>query len=146
MVMGLYPEAVFDILVNLTRLHLGGAIAGGRQFISWIHDQDFVRAVEFLIERNDIHGPVNLAAPNPLTQREFMATLRAAFGKRAGLPASRWMVEIGAAFMKTDTELILKSRRVVPKRLIDAGFLFEFPNWDSAAVDLVQRGFAGRAK
>jgi uncharacterized protein len=146
MVMGLYPEAVFDILVNLTRLHLGGAIAGGRQFISWIHEQDFVRAVEFLIERNDIHGPVNLAAPNPLTQREFMATLRAAFGKRVGLPASRWMVEIGSAFMKTDTELILKSRRVVPKRLIDAGFLFEFPNWDSAAVDLVQRGFAGRAK
>jgi len=145
-VMGIYPEAVFDILVNLTRLHLGGAIAGGRQFISWIHEQDFVRAVDFLIEGNNIHGPVNLAAPYPLPQREFMATLRAALGKRLGLPASKWMVEIGAALMKTDTELILKSRRVVPKRLIDAGFLFEFPNWDSAALDLVRRGFAGRAK
>jgi len=145
-VMGIYPEAVFDILVNLTRLHLGGAIAGGRQFISWIHEQDFVRAVDFLIEGNNIHGPVNLAAPYPLRQREFMATLRAALGKRLGLPASKWMVEIGAALMKTDTELILKSRRVVPKRLIDAGFLFEFPNWDSAALDLVRRGFAGRAK
>src|SRR5215475_8781841 len=145
-VMGIYPEAVFDILVNLTRLHLGGAIAGGRQFISWIHEQDFVRAVDFLIEGNNIHGPVNLAAPYPLPQREFMATLRAALGKRLGLPASKWMVEIGASLMKTDTELILKSRRVVPKRLIDAGFLFEFPNWDSAALDLVRRGFAGRAK
>jgi uncharacterized protein (TIGR01777 family) len=145
-VMGIYPEAVFDILVNLTRLHLGGAIAGGRQFISWIHEQDFVRAVDFLIEGNNIHGPVNLAAPYPLRQREFMATLRSALGKRLGLPASKWMVEIGAALMKTDTELILKSRRVVPKRLIDAGFLFEFPNWDSAALDLVRRGFAGRAK
>jgi NAD dependent epimerase/dehydratase family enzyme len=89
---------------------------------------------------------VNLAAPNPLPQREFMATLRAAFGKRVGFPASKWMVEIGAAFMKTDTELILKSRRVVPKRLVDAGFFFKFPTWDSAAVDLVQREFAGRAR
>jgi uncharacterized protein (TIGR01777 family) len=137
MVMGHYPGGVFDVLCGLTRLYLGGPIAGGRQFVSWIHHRDFVRAVEFLIEREDIHGPVNLCAPNPLSQREFMSILRAGLQKRVGLPASKWMVEIGAAFMKTDTELILKSRRVVPARLLEAGFKFDFPNWEAAAADLV---------
>jgi uncharacterized protein (TIGR01777 family) len=140
MVMGVYPGGVFDVLVGLTRQYLGGSIAGGRQFVSWIHQQDFVHAIEFLIRRDDIHGPVNLAAPSPVTQREFMATLRRALQKRVGLPATRWMVEIGAAFMKTDTELILKSRRVTPKRLLDAGFSFEFATWESAAAELVNRG------
>jgi uncharacterized protein (TIGR01777 family) len=144
MVMGLYPGGVFDVLVGLTRRYLGGRIAGGRQFVSWIHEHDFVRAVEFLIRRDDIDGPVNLAAPNPVTQREFMATLRTALRRRVGLPASKWMVEIGAAFMKTDTELILKSRRVIPRRLLDAGFCFGFPSWESAAPDLVVRGFLDR--
>ena len=140
MVMGVYPGGVFDVLVGLTRQYLGGSIAGGRQFVSWIHQHDFVRAVEFLIRRDDIQGPVNLAAPNPVTQREFMATLRRALRKRVGLPATKWMVAIGAVFMKTDTELILKSRRVTPKRLLDAGFSFEFATWESAAADLVNRG------
>jgi uncharacterized protein len=140
MVMGVYSGGVFDVLVGLTRQYLGGPIAGGRQFVSWIHQRDFVRAIEFLIRRDDIQGPVNLAAPNPVTQREFMATLRRALRKRVGLPATKWMVEIGAAFMKTDTELILKSRRVTPKRLLDAGFSFEFATWESAATELVNRG------
>jgi uncharacterized protein (TIGR01777 family) len=139
MVMGIYPGGVFDVLAGLTRLYLGGSIAGGRQFVSWIHQYDFVRAIEFLIGRVDIEGPVNLAAPDPVTQREFMATLRRALRKRVGLPATRWMVELGAVFMKTDTELILKSRRVTPKRLLDAGFSFEFANWESAATELVNR-------
>lgn len=139
MVMGVYPGGVFDVLVGLTRQCLGGSIAGGRQFVSWIHQHDFVRALEFLIRRDDIQGPVNLAAPNPVTQREFMATLRRALQKRVGIPATKWMVEIGAVFMKTDTELILKSRRVTPKRLLDAGFSFEFATWESAAADLVNR-------
>jgi uncharacterized protein (TIGR01777 family) len=139
MVMGVYPDGVFNVLAGLTRQYLGGSIAGGRQFVSWLHQDDFVRAVEFLIRRNDIHGPVNLAAPNPVTQREFMATLRRALGQRVGLPATKWMVEIGAVLMKTDTELILKSRRVIPKRLLDAGFSFDFETWESAAADLVNR-------
>jgi uncharacterized protein len=140
MVMGVYPGGVFDVLVGLTRQYLGGSIAGGRQFVSWIHQRDFVRAIQFLISRDDIQGPVNLVAPNPVTQREFMATLRRAARKRVGLPATKWMVEIGAAFMKTDTELILKSRRVIPKRLLDAGFSFEFATWGAAAAELVNRG------
>lgn len=140
MVMGHYPGGVFDVLSGMTRLYLGGPIAGGRQFVSWIHQRDFVRAVEFLIERDDIQGPVNLCAPNPIRQREFMAILRTALRKRVGLPASKWMVELGAVFMKTDTELILKSRRVVPMRLLDAGFRFDFPDWQGAAADLVNDG------
>ena len=135
---------IFDVLLGLTRRGLGGTIAGGRQWMSWIHGRDFVRAVSLLIERADISGPVNLAAPNPLPQREFMAALRAAWGRRVGLPATRWMAEIGAFFLRTDTELVLKSRRVVPGRLLDAGFTFEFPEWPAAAADLVARWRAAR--
>ncbi len=133
----------FGILLGLTRLGLGGPIAGGRQFVSWIHDRDFVRAVEFLLQRDDFEGPVNLASPSPLPQRDFMAALRAAWGTRFGLPATRWMFEIAAFIHRTETELILKSRRVVPRRLLEAGFSFEFPGWPGAARDLVARRRAG---
>jgi uncharacterized protein (TIGR01777 family) len=140
MVMGRYPGGVFRVLDQLTRLHLGGAISGGRQFVSWIHERDFARSVEFLMDRDDVRGPVNLTAPTPVSQAELMATLRTVRGKRLGLPASKWMVEIGAALLHTDTELILKSRRVVPKRLLDAGFKFDFETWEAAATDLVRGG------
>ncbi|HMF39677.1 MAG TPA: TIGR01777 family oxidoreductase [Polyangia bacterium] len=128
---------IFDVLLGLVRRGLGGTIAGGRQWMSWIHERDFVRAVALLIARDDISGPINLAAPNPLPQREFMAALRAAWGTRIGLPATAWMTSIGAFFLRTETELVFKSRRVVPGRLLDAGFAFEFPTWPAAAADLV---------
>jgi uncharacterized protein (TIGR01777 family) len=127
---------VFDVLIGLVRRGLGGASGDGRQFVSWIHEHDFVRAVRFLIEHNEIAGPVNLASPNPLPNADFMRALRDAWGVRVGLPAPRWMLEIGAVFMRTETELILKSRRVVPRRLLNAGFAFEFPQWPAAAQDL----------
>ena len=130
---------IFDVLLGLTRMGLGGPVGGGRQFVSWIHDLDFARAVELLVERDDLSGPINLAAPHPLPQREFMAALRAAWGARLGLPATRWMAEIGAFFLRTDTELLLKSRRVAPSRLVEAGFHFEFPDWPAAAHDLIER-------
>ncbi len=130
---------IFDVLVGLTRKRLGGAIAGGRQYLSWIHDRDFARAIDLLIERDHLDGPVNLAAPSPLPQREFMAALRAALDVGLGLPATAWMAEIGAFFLRTDTELTLKSRRVVPGRLLAEGFVFEHPTWPTAAVDLVAR-------
>jgi hypothetical protein len=107
--------------------------------MSWIHGRDFVRAVALLIERDDISGPVNVAAPNPLPQREFMAALRAAWGTRVGLPVTKWMAALGAVFLHTETELTFKSRRVVPGRLRDAGFTFEHPDWPAAAADLVAR-------
>ena len=144
MVMSPDRGGVFDVLLGLTRAGLGGPIAGGRQFVSWIHDRDFTRAVDLLIERDDIEGPVNLAAPNPIPQRDFMAALRAAWGRRIGMPATKWMVGIGAFFLRTDPELTLKSRRVVPGRLLGAGFSFEFPAWPDAARDLVERRRAAK--
>ncbi|GAA4953512.1 TIGR01777 family oxidoreductase [Actinoplanes utahensis] len=139
MVMSPDRGGVFNVLSRLTRLGLGGPVAGGRQFVSWIHEHDFVRAVEFLIDRDDLAGAVNLAAPAPLPHREFMRDLRAASRMPVGLPATRHMAEIGAFVLRTDTELLLKSRRVVPGRLLDAGFTFEHPRWRSAAADLAAR-------
>jgi uncharacterized protein (TIGR01777 family) len=134
------PEAgsVFSVLSGLTRKHLGGAIAGGRQFVSWIHEADFVSAIHFLIA-HDLSGPINLTSPNPLPQRDFMRALAGAWNKRVEVPAAKWMVELGAFFLRTDTELILKSRRVIPTRLVEAGFRFQFSDWPAAAKDLSDR-------
>jgi uncharacterized protein len=145
MVMSPDRGGVFDVLSRLARLGLGGPVAGGRQYVSWIHDQDFVRAVGFLIERDDLAGAVNLAAPGPLPQREFGRELRSAWRMPVGLPATGWMAEIGAFAMRSDTELLLKSRRVVPRRLTDAGFTFDHPRWRTAATDLVSRRRAATA-
>jgi len=142
MVMGPLPGGPFHLLARLCAFGLGGPLAGGAQYMSWIHEVDFVRAVTFLLERPDLSGPFNLAAPNPLPQRDFMAALRAASGQRLALPATKWMLEIGSFFLRTETELILKSRRVVPTRLLEAGFRFEFPEWSAAARDLVGRRVA----
>lgn len=130
---------IFDTLLGLVRRGLGGTCGDGRQYVSWIHERDFVRALEFLIARDDLAGAVNLAAPEPLPNREFMRVLRAAWGARIGLPAARWMLELGAIFLRTETELILKSRRVVPTRLLASGFSFEFPRWPDAARELCGR-------
>lgn len=146
MVMSPDRGGVFDYLLWLARLGLGGPVAGGAQYVSWIHDRDFVRAVEFLIRREDISGAVNLAAPGPLPQREFMRALRAAWGMPVGLPATRWMAGIGAWALRSDTELLLKSRRVVPGRLRDAGFTFDQGAWPEAAADLVGRARRERAR
>ncbi|MFJ8091379.1 TIGR01777 family oxidoreductase [Streptomyces griseofuscus] len=139
MVMSPDPGGVFAVLSGLTRLGLGGPVAGGAQYVSWIHEHDFVRAVEFLVDREDLSGPVNLAAPHPLPQRAFMRALRSAWGVPMGLPATRWMAEAGAFALRSDTELLLKSRRVVPGRLTEAGFAFQYPQWPRAADELVRR-------
>ncbi|NRQ39353.1 TIGR01777 family protein [Nonomuraea sp. NN258] len=144
MVMSPDRGGVFDVLLRLTRLGLGGPVGGGAQYVSWIHESDLVRAVEFLIGRDDLSGPVNLAAPDPVPQRTFMRALRAAWGVPVGLPATRWMAELGAFALRSDTELLLKSRRVVPGRLLDAGFAFDHPQWPDAATDLVRRTRLGR--
>jgi NAD dependent epimerase/dehydratase family enzyme len=130
---------VFDYLSWIARLGLGGPVAGGRQYVSWIHGDDFLRAVQFLLDRDDLDGAVNIAAPEPVLQRDLMRSLRSAWGRRWGLPATRLMAEAGALALRTDTELLLKSRRVVPGRLLDAGFTFSHPAWDGAARDLVRQ-------
>ncbi|WP_127360699.1 TIGR01777 family oxidoreductase [Actinacidiphila soli] len=139
MVMSPDRGGVFDVLLGLARLGLGGPVAGGKQYVSWIHEHDFVRAVVFLAGRDDLSGPVNLAAPAPLPHRTFVRALRAAWGVPVGLPATKWMAELGAFALRSDTELLLKSRRVVPGRLLEAGFVFDHPQWPEAVDDLVRR-------
>ena len=129
----------FAVLLSLVRFGLGGAQGNGRQFVSWIHELDFARAVEFLVTRDDIEGPVNVAAPHPLPNRDFMATLRETLSIPNGLPAPAPLLELAAVFLRTESELVLKSRRVVPGRLLDAGFQFQFPTWPEAAEDLAYR-------
>lgn len=135
---------IFDTLVALVRRGLGGPAGSGRQYVSWIHETDFVESLLWIVAHKDLDGPVNLAAPEPLPQARFMSDLRRAFGIPMGLPATAWMLEIGAVFMKTETELILKSRRVVPGRLLAQGFRFRYPTWPEAAADLSRRWREGR--
>jgi NAD dependent epimerase/dehydratase family enzyme len=114
-------------------------MAGGRQFVSWIHQEDFCRAVEWILEHPELRGPVNVVAPNPLTNREMMAVFRHVSGRPFGLPAARWMLEIGAWVMRTETELMIKSRRVVPAKLLAAGFPFHFPTFQGALEEIERR-------
>ena len=146
--MTLSPDhgGIFDALLGLARRGLGGSAGDGRQFISWVHHEDFVAAVRWLIERDDIDGVVNVASPNPLPNVQFMRLLREAYGASFGLSATDWMLEIGAIFMRTETELILKSRRVVPARLLEHGFTFKYPEWSAAARDLCHRWKSDHAR
>lgn len=144
-VMCIDPGGAFAALLWLTRFGLGGRQGDGKQYVSWIHERDFVRAVLWLIEHGEIAGPVNLAAPNPLPNAEFMRGLRRGWGMPIGLPAANWMLEVGAFFMRTETELLLKSRRVVPTRLSKAGFTFEYPAWPEAARELCERSRVRRS-
>jgi uncharacterized protein (TIGR01777 family) len=133
------PGGALAVLLNLVRFSMGGTQGNGSQFVSWVHENDFARAVGFLIARKEIDGPVNIAAPNPLPNREFMAALREACSMPNGFPAPAPLIELAAIFLRTESELVLKSRRVIPGRLLDAGFQFKFPHWPEAAEDLVHQ-------
>ncbi len=130
---------VFDVLSKLVRAGLGGTQGSGAQRVSWIHEADFLRAIEFLITDDELSGPVNICSPNPVTNREFLRALRAAWRQPIGLPAPAWMIEIGTFLLRTESELVLKSRWVIPTKLVDAGFIFNFPDWPTAAQELVTR-------
>jgi uncharacterized protein (TIGR01777 family) len=136
---------IFDTLLKLVRRGLGGSAGDGRQFVSWIHYEDFIDAIRWLIAHDGMDGRVNLAAPNPLPNAAFMRALREAAGVPVGLPTGRLLLEIGAVLMRTETELILKSRRVVPGRLLEHGFVFRHPLWHDAAFDLVRQTRIGHA-
>jgi uncharacterized protein (TIGR01777 family) len=130
---------VFDVFLKLVRHGLGGTTLPGTQFVSWIHEVDFIRSVEFLIASKELTGAVNLASPHPLPNREFLAILRKAWGTRVGLPTTGGMLELGTLLLRTESELVLKSRQVVPARLLEAGFQFKYATWPLAAQDLVAR-------
>jgi hypothetical protein len=137
MVLGQAKNSVLPNLLRLARLGLGGSLAGGRQFVSWIHQEDFCRAVEWIIGHESLSGPMNLTAPNPVTNAEFMATIRKLCGAPFGLPATRWMLEFGAFCLRTETEVVIKSRRVVPGKLLADGFKFRFDDVKPAIENLL---------
>jgi uncharacterized protein (TIGR01777 family) len=137
MIMSTDRGGIFDTLRRLARFGLGGAVDGGEQYVSWIHERDFVRTVYWLIEHPELSGAVNISSPNPLPYREFMRDLRRAVHMPIGLPATRAMLEVGTRLLRTESELVLKSRRVTPRRLLESGFRFEFPEWPAAVKDLV---------
>ena len=138
------PGGVFDVLLGLVRRGLGGTQGPGTQFVSWIHHADFVRALDLLIDREDFSGIVNIASPNPLPNCGFLRVLREAWGARIGPKVPQPLLEIGAFLLRTESELVLKSRRVVPGRLLASGFEFLFPEWPAAARDLVNQWRARR--
>jgi uncharacterized protein len=139
MIMSPGRDGIFDTLLKLVRVGLGGRAGSGKQYVSWIHEIDFIRSINWLIENPDVEGVVNIASPNPLPYVEFISAIRTAWGIRLGLPATHWMLEIGSFFLRTETELVLKSRRVVPGKLLNKGFKFAYPNWSGAVNELVQR-------
>ena len=130
---------IFDTLLGLVRQGLGGPAGDGRQRVSWIHDADFVRAVHWLIEHEEVDGAVNLVSPNAVPNAEFMRTLRRAWGARIGLPASGIVLAFGAWLKRTEPELVLKSRWSYPGKLLGGGFGFAHPLWDEAAAELCSR-------
>ncbi len=116
---------VMDVLTGLAKKRLGGKMGSGKQKVSWVGIDDVCRVVEWMYENENAKGVYNVAAPNAMTNAEMMKSVRGRAGVKWGLPATKWMLEIGAFFLRTETELILKSRWVYPERLLDEGFKFE---------------------
>ncbi|MFT5646443.1 MAG: hypothetical protein ACI976_001125 [Aureispira sp.] len=138
-VIGKEPGGAMEYLINLSKLWLGGTQGGGQQFISWVHLNDFGRVVEFLIEQEHISGVINCAAPNPVTNQTFMKELRNAVGRSWGLPMPKFLLALGAVFLRTQTELVLKSRKVVSKRLEEEGFQFEYSTIQTAFKEICEK-------
>ncbi|MFJ6158860.1 TIGR01777 family oxidoreductase [Pseudarthrobacter sp. NPDC092184] len=123
---------------NLARLGLGGRMGPGTQKFSWIHVEDLYRCVRFLHARKDITGPVNVASPDVVTNRELMRMVRRAYGARFGIPTPAWLLRLGAVLIRTETELVLKSRWVQPEKLLDAGFVYSQPELGRALQQIAK--------
>lgn len=139
MVFAANSGGVYRTLRSLARWGLGGPIAGGHQMISWIHEDDFCRAVEWLIDHGDLSGPVNVASPNPVQQRDMARIILCEVGMPVGMHATRWMLEVAAFIHRTEAELILKSRYVVPAKLKASGFQFQYARMEDAVHEIESR-------
>ena len=135
MVLARESGTVLSVLNRLVCCGLGGAMGDGRQRVSWVHVEDFCRAVIWVLERDDFEGVANLVAPEVPTNAEFMGALRKVAGMPVGLPAKRWMLAVGAWALRTETELVPKSRWGVARRLEKHGFLFHWPELAGALAD-----------
>lgn len=129
---------VMEPYVNLVRFGLGGVQGPGNQMFSWIHIEDLYRLVLFVKENEQLEGVLNCAAPNPITNRELMAQFRKTMNRKFGLSSPKWMLEMGAVFIGTETELILKSRWVVPERLLNEGFHFKYETIEKALQQILK--------
>jgi uncharacterized protein (TIGR01777 family) len=125
--------------LNLVKFGLGGRQGSGRQMYSWVHIEDVGRAIEWFLDRPELEGVYNLVAPGAVTNSYFMSTLRRLTGQRLGLPAPAWLLKLGAAFIGTETELLLKSRWVAPTKLLEAGFSFQYPRLDAALRSIIRK-------
>lgn len=131
-------DGVIPRFKNLVRFGLGGKQGNGRQMVNWIHIDDFLNIVEWFRTHETAKGPYNIVSPNPVTNAELMRTMRKVMGMPIGLPAPEWMLKIGAWLIGTEVELLLKSRWVEPKRLVDDGYRFEYPEIKEALIDLLK--------
>ena len=132
-------DSVFPYLRRLVYSGLGGYQGMGNQYISWIHQQDFARATEWLVQNEELEGVFNCTAPASVRNRFFMKQMRQTYGIPVGVPMPKWLLEIGAVIMRTETELVLKSRWVYPRRLLESGFQFSFPNAEMAIHELASQ-------
>lgn len=130
-------DGAFPRLLNLVRLGLGGKQGDGQQYISWVHEQDAARCTEWLMKNEDMTGIINCTAPEPIKNTDFMACIRNVYGIPIGLPSPAWLLEIGAMMIGTETELILKSRWVLPKRLLENNFTFQYSRAEHAVKDIL---------
>jgi len=126
----------FIPLKTLAKIGFGGKQGRGNQFISWIHEEDFANAVDFILQKK-IDGIINIVSPKPIRNTDFMQKLRKAVGFPFGIPMSNFFLEIGSFLIRTETELVLKSRNVIPKRLLENGFQFKFGDIDEAFENLI---------
>lgn len=137
MVMG-RKSGVFPVLSKLCKFFLGGTMGSGKQFVSWIHETDFCRFVDWLIENKNASGAYNFAAPTPISNKDMMQAYRKALRVPFGLPAAAWMLEIAAFFIRTETDLILKSNKVISDRAKKEGFNFKFNTMEECLKDLIK--------
>jgi uncharacterized protein (TIGR01777 family) len=129
---------VMEPLTNLVRFGLGGSQGPGTQQFSWIHIEDLFRMVLYLQQHPALEGVFNASSPHPVTNRQLMESLRRHMGVRIGLPSPRWMLEVGARFIRTETELVLKSRWVIPERIEQEGFTFIYDTLDTALDEILK--------
>lgn len=132
-----HADGAFPRLLNLVKCGLGGRQGNGQQYVSWVHEQDAAKCTEWLIQHTELNGIINCTAPVPLKNETFMTCIRNAYGLSLGLPSPAWLLGIGAIIIGTETELILKSRWVVPKRLLDSGYSFLFSEAKHAIRDIL---------
>ncbi|PUZ29136.1 TIGR01777 family protein [Chitinophaga parva] len=137
--LGAENGGVMGPYLNLVKWALGGHQGSGQQMYSWVHIDDICRMIAWAYENPQVEGVYNCASPHPVTNRNFMQTLRATTGNRLGLPAPAWLLKIGAALIGTETELLLKSRWVIPARALAAGYQFKYPDLKPALVDIIRQ-------